>query len=430
MNILIIGSGGHHKGAGSLLNSLVSIVKRAFPDAHLNLMSVTPNIDSKETGVRSFHCLELRSPTLATKLYAILSIFRCITWASLYGFFGANARFLIKKQELKLLQVYTKADIIVTCTGDCLTDDYISSISIGSLYLIFVGILLKRPTAIIASQIGPFSKSLRGWTLSFLTKYVLNKLSLLTVRDKISLNNLRDMGVDKPLIYLTADVAFLLEPAQPEKVIRKLSKEGIDVTLRPLVGINTSFLIWKYGFPASKDLKEKFDKYIEWVSRITDYIIEQFDATVILIPYVFGPGDEDDRKIARKVYQKVKYKSNTKLIKNEYSPGEMKAIIGQFDLLITTRMHPLIVGTSMHVPSIGIYYSFKVPQVMKMLGQKGRICPIWALDESIYRLIDTTYSNRDEIRIDLASKIKILQKHALRNAEILKSFCTRKGFLK
>ena len=427
MNILIIGSGGQHKGAASLLKSLVDIVKGAFPDAHLNLMSVTPDIDSKETGVRSFHCLISRSPTLATKLYTVLSIFRCITWASLYGFFGANARFLIKKQELKLLQVYNKADIIVTCTGDCLTDDYISSIPIGCLYLIFVGILLKRPIIILASQIGPFSKSLKGRTLSFLTKYVLNKVGLLTVRDRHSLKNLQEMEVDKPLIYLTADVAFLLEPAQPEKVIRKLSKEGIDVTRRPLVGINASFLIRKYGFPASKDPKEKFDKYIEWVSRITDYIIEKLDATVVLIPHVFGPGDEDDRKIARKVYQKVKCKSNTKLIKNEYSPGEMKAIIGQFDLLIATRMHPLIVGTSMHVPSIGIYYSFKVPQMMKRLGQKGRVCPIRALDESIYRLIDTTYSNKDKIRTDLASKIKILQKYSLRNAELLKSFCIRKG---
>ena len=157
------------------------------------------------------------------------------------------------------------------------------------------------------------------------------------------------------------------------------------------------------------------------MSRMISYIIEKLGATVVLVPHVFGPGENDDRIIARKISCRVPYKHNLKLITGEYTPEELKGIIGQFDLFVSTRMHPLIHAISMGTPTIGIDYTFKTKELMKRVGQERRAFHIMNLDyNELISKIDETYSAKDEIRETQKIESKVMQKYALSNAKLIK----------
>jgi len=167
------------------------------------------------------------------------------------------------------------------------------------------------------------------------------------------------------------------------------------------------------------------------MSQIVDYLIEKLGATVILVPHTFYPRGQDDRTIARKIFSKVTREDKVRLITGEKTPEELKGIIGQLDLFITTRQHPLIHSTSMHVPTIAIDYTFRMQELMRRLGQESLVCDIKAVDyNKLTSKINAAYSTKDRIKKDLMYKTKILQNYAAKNANLLKALLSKEKDLK
>jgi polysaccharide pyruvyl transferase WcaK-like protein len=420
MRIHVIRSGGPHKGAVSITTSVLSIVKAAFPDARLTLETIFPE-DDRQSGVDVVESLIPRSPTVLAKLETLFSILKCTVWILMYRYLGVEASSLFNENQLRCLSSYSESNLVVTCTADVLSSTYGILPPLGFLYPILMGTLLKKPTAILAAQIGPF-KGISGRIVALLTRCVLNRVTLITVRDKSSEKNLRDIGVTRSRVYLTADLAFLLQPASNERVNRIMSDEGVDQDARPLIGVNVSALIYRYGFP-SLGMQEKKEEYIKIMSKTVDQLIEEFKATILFVPHVFGPSGNDDRIMAHMVYRNVGNRGNCRMILNEYSPEELKGIIARLDMFISGRMHALIHAISAGVPSVGIDYTFKAKELMDSIGQKNQICDIDHLnyDELIER-VQFTYRNRERIHGELAIGAELLKKRSLLNAKLLQAY--------
>lgn len=101
----------------------------------------------------------------------------------------------------------------------------------------------------------------------------LNAASLVTVRDRIGLRLLEDVGVTRD-IHLTADPAFLLEPETLP--IEALEAEGVEFD-RDLVG----FSVREPG-PAAPDIDP--DDYYALLANAADFVVERYDADVVFIP--------------------------------------------------------------------------------------------------------------------------------------------------
>lgn len=425
MKILVRGSAGHNNGSLSIIKVTVKMLKKQFPETKIELSSTFPEIDSEKCGVPA-----VRHPVLPLGLFnkvnRIPSLLQCTILAMLCRFFKVDMNWLAETDRFGLLKTLVKTDIIVFCGTDNISDTYGSFFSlIETLYTsLLIAIIMKKPIVVHASQIGPFQSNLTGKICVFLTKLILNKVSLITARDKSSLKKLCEMGVSKPLTKLTADPAFLLEAAHQRRAKQILCSEGIDINVSPLVGINTSAMIYRYL--GGSDLETKLRKYVELMADMISYLIEKLYATVVLVPHVFGPRHNDDRVMARKIFSEVKYKRNLKLISREYTPEEVKKIIGQFDLFISTRMHPLIHAISMCTPVIGIDYTFKTRELMKRVGQRQAACHIRNLDfDELVCKIDTVYSARDQIRKSLKAKSKMMEKYALLNFRSIAEFAEK-----
>ena len=189
--------------------------------------------------------------------------------------------------------------------GDC----FLFILHIANL---FFGLLFDIPVVICAESIGPFKKK---WNKR-IAKKLLNKATLILVREDISTNHLRDIGVNKPPIHVTNDFAFLLKPAPSERVELLASENNIELTNKN-IGISLSKIIANYGFKDIQDNSEKYKKYIRIIADVVDYLIIQFNATVILIPHVIEPKN-DDRIVNRDVYELVNHKNSCKLLEKDY----------------------------------------------------------------------------------------------------------------
>jgi polysaccharide pyruvyl transferase WcaK-like protein len=157
------------------------------------------------------------------------------------------------------------------------------------------------------------------------------------------------------------------------------------------------------------------------MARVIDSLVENLNATVIMIPHVYT-SNGDDRIAINSVFHKVKNKSKVKTIKNEYTPQELKGIIGLCDLFIGARMHATIAATSMLVPTVGIAYSHKMHGIIgEMLGQEKYVLDIKELDyENLISTIKDAWGNRDRIKKELEVRIPMIKEKAMLNGKLVK----------
>jgi colanic acid/amylovoran biosynthesis protein len=302
----------------------------------------------------------------------------------------------------------------VDLSGDTLTEDYGIHVTISHLFPILIGMSLQKPVVLYAQTIGPFR------IMGPIVKPVLNKAALITVRESISRDYLRKIDIAKPCIHLTADSAFLLEPAGEERLKEIMLGEGIDEDDGPIIGMTLSRLIghrFSIGHSGSKH-----SSFSALMAEVADHVIEKMGATVVFFSHVTGPTEgKDDRVMARQVWQRVKEKSKAKVIAGDYTPGEVKGIIGKCHLFIGVRMHSNISSASMYVPTIAISYSRKTPGIMKTIGQEKWVCHIDRLTfEELVSKIDEAWSSKEHIKAELVAHTKAVRQLAFRNAELVK----------
>jgi colanic acid/amylovoran biosynthesis protein len=343
------------------------------------------------------------------KLFKLLHcFFRCALWVVLNRL-GLNVSKLLNDE---ILSEYAKSDIIVDLSGDTFSDK--EARALFSILGIFIGMVLGKKIAVFSQSIGPFNKLTKP-----IARFCLNMVDLIVIREDVTKKYLRHIGVNNACTYLAGEIAFLLEPASTLKVREILMKENINANERnvPLVGVGTSALI-------SGTFKSKNNFYVSLMAEITDYIVEKLNGRIIYISHIIIPPNydsHDDRYVAEEIFQLARNKDKIKIVKGDYSPEELKGIIGQCDLFIGARMHSNIASTSLHVPTLAIAWSHKYIGIMRMLEQEKYVCDIRTTTfEDLALKVNDAWSNRDAIRKNLALKAAEMEKSALYSCELVK----------
>jgi len=412
---IVITNFGHrlNKGSAALLNSTVSALRGFLPNSEFSVFTYYPEIENEVRDIKIFDIIAKRSKS---KILQVASyILGCTLWSILYNCFRLDIR---KLRNKKGLSEYYSADIVMNTGGDVLTEDYGTlSFFFYTLNLLFA-LLLNKSVVLYAESIGPFKR----WWNKIVAKFLLNRVKLVILREGSSKKCLEKLEINKIPVYVTADPAFLLEPASMQRIKEILEKEEIKENDRPLIGISASKIISLYGFRQLDNPSDKYFQYIKIMAKISDYLIINFKATVIFVPHVIGLGNNDDRIVADDIYELIENKQKVISIKNEYTAEETKGIIGQCDLFIGARMHATIASTCMHVPTVAVAYSHKMHGIIgKMMGYEQYVLDIndFNYNTSI-SVIDKAWSNRIRIREELKLKIKDIRQRALLSAKLVK----------
>ncbi|MEM3449034.1 MAG: polysaccharide pyruvyl transferase family protein [Nitrososphaerales archaeon] len=417
MKILITGSNTSlNNGAMAIVVSTVETLRRFIPNSSFVILSNDPLHDRKRYATNNLKVVKRewqgdRVLPGGGIVCLIIVFMRCILWRIFHSIFGLNIRITLKGS----LYEYSTCDICIDLSGDSLSEQYGVISVFYSLFDVLLGVVLKKKYVIYAQSIGPFTNLL----VKFMVKFVLNKVSLITVREEVSKEYLQKLGVNIPPIHVTADPAFLLESSSTEEIDKILLSLGVSKNDNLLIGISPSQLIHRWASFGSRNI---LTNYSELMVEIVDYLVEKLHAIVILIPHVYAP--DDDRIICKRIYKLIKNKNAVKLLMEQYKAKELKGVISQCDMFIGCRMHAVIASVSSHIPTIAIGYSHKALGIMKMLNQEEFVIDIRYLDfdtclSRLISMIDNLWLNRQSVKEELRNRIKSMQERALLNVRFM-----------
>ncbi len=257
------------------------------------------------------------------------------------------------------------------------------------LGVIFIAVIFQKKVMLFAQGIGP----ILGNFPRRLTKFILDRVDLITVRDRGSLDELSRLNIFKPAIECTADPVLALDPVsldEGRKIIGGSQKKLIGVAVRR----------WK-----------NFDSFKIELAKALD----STDAEIVFIPMQVP----SDVNAAREVASLIK--KDCKVLSDKYSTNQLLSIVGNMDLLLAIRLHALIFAAVMNVPLLGISYDPKIDRFLDSIGEKsvGDIENI-SCDE-IKNAINKKFNKKSDTNCtaDLFNKLKMLAERNFKLAEDL-----------
>jgi len=403
-------------GGPSLLISTCKVLKEAIPNAKFKLWTHSPERDYRLAKIYDNKYKLRRVEISARDIY--IGFIRAFLFAILKKF-KIRANFLL---NFKWLREYLDSEVIIDIRGITLTDYFggrgITQDIFGyfaQTVTLLTAHLLGKPAIKFTQDMGPFNNKINR----FFSKICLNRLDIIMARGEITKDLLKKIGIETP-IYIQPDTAFVMDPAPIEEIKEILKKEQIDK--KTLIGIVPSRQVDK-RILSTKDFKLQ-NNYTLLLARLADYLIEKFDANIVLIPneITHEKNGYDDVYVAKKIFKNIKNKERVRLITNEYFAPQLKGVIGKCDLLISSRYHSMVAALSMCIPTLVIGWGFKYNQIMKMVGQENFVCDYKKISlNELYLKIDHLWYNKEKIKKELADKMPSIKNSVFLGGEIVKN---------
>jgi len=280
--------------------------------------------------------------------------------------------------------------------GGTLIQDRTSTKSlIYYLLIICIALVFRKKVMLYSNGIGPVKeKNVR------LTRKILNRVNLITLRDKQSAYELEKMGINKPKIVITADSAFCLE-----------SKSGADIAeFKKKHNIPTDK---KYVCIAVREHKKLCSDFCENIANMCDYILKKYDCIPVFIPFQA----EKDSEITKRIMEMMKEKSLVADV--SYSILELVEFMSSAELCVGMRLHSLIYSTISQTPLIGLSYDPKVSGFMEYLGQKQCLDAEKLDYDELINCVDYYLCLADEIEKEIKESCVKMRALAEENAKLL-----------
>lgn len=277
------------------------------------------------------------------------------------------------------LRAIAGCDLFITGGGTILQDSTNPWFVPFWLAKIFLAQVLRKKTMMYGIGVGP----MRTRFARMLSRLIVNRMDLVTLRGETSFEVLTGLGIKRPQIYVAADPALALAPAAPERAAEILKCEGVPAA-EPFV----AFTIRQWYITHAKSLRgravwtqqnrERYEALTAGWAEVADRIIAEHDLSVVFIPMSIV-GSKDDRQAAADVVAKMKQGDRAYIIRGDYSPRETKALIGQSRLLVAMRLHSAIFGVPLGVPTVAVAYGDKMRDFMREVGRERLVVEVDAV---------------------------------------------------
>lgn len=269
------------------------------------------------------------------------------------------------------IQQVRKSDFVIDFSGDIWGDnaDFLGKDRFATGCYKDLTAQMLKPTVMMAGSPGPFSpdKNLD------LARQTYAGFTFVTNREPISTRLLKSLGFDVSKTNDYPCPSFLFEKSNNRNDIPQLSKENEN---QLLVG----FMLCGWNFKRGPfDTWPRTDEEYDVFRELLIYLIKQFKAKIVLLshsngfdvppkPFVLKHGrDYPILEQLKKSFNNTEYDKNIRLLDGIYTPAVTKAIVSQFDVLISGRMHGAVSGLSQSIPTLIIDYGHE-PKAHKLRG--------------------------------------------------------------
>ena len=295
----------------------------------------------------------------------------------------------------KLWKSMKKSDLLIMGGGSIL-QDVTSTRSI--LYYIFIMKLanvLGLKFMLYANGLGPIRKEANRRK----TANILEKASVITVREKDSYQYIRELGVENQNVYITADPAFNLSKANDERISEILEKNGIT----------------KDYFVISV---RQWDNNKEFTHKMVSLCVKLKEIYNITPVFIIMQASHDDR-ITRSICSRI---SGAKILEVYEGTKDVIGVIGEAKFMIGMRLHAIIYAASGNVPFVAISYDPKVEAVSEALDMCEFVEKVEDFDiERIIKNVDKLGGKKEV----LEEKVEFLRHQTLKDVACVKKILTQ-----
>ena len=212
-------------------------------------------------------------------------------------------------------------------------------------FLIIAAKILRKKVSLIGIGVSEIVNSVGR----FLTKISFKIADNISVRNEKSKKNLFNLGVNRKIL-VEPDLSFHLAAISKKEAYSILEREKIMLHPKDFViGIVLQYIphsCWK-----QQDSFEIAQSFVGVINKM----LKNLNCQVIFIPFnKHKDKNYDDDVIYGKKIKKLIRNGRFNIISKLYKPQEVKGIIKLFDLIVSTRLHPLIFANSVGVHCIGI----------------------------------------------------------------------------
>lgn len=353
----IVISGYHgfaNSGDEALLRAIVESIRKKCPDADITVLSKIPDVTASDYGVKS--------------------VYR-------YNF-------------LKLAGIFRKSDLLIFGGGSLLQDATSSKSLLYYLCVIRLALLMGTKAMLYANGIGPLKRRYSR----ILTRRVLNKVDIITLRDDNSDIELQNIGVTRPQIVITADPAFTLHFDDVRSGKEILQSAGVAEGE-------------KFAVVSVRDWKDAESGFEKKVAALCDRMYEKYGVKPVFLPMQYPC----DAEISKRIISISKCPCG--IIDKELEVADIFSVIAHSDFTVGMRLHTLIYATALGVPAIALSYDPKITAFVKSINQP--LCAdVGSLgSDELTDLLDELMRSIDERRCDIQKALVELRGKAEENAD-------------
>jgi colanic acid/amylovoran biosynthesis protein len=406
-----------NRGDAAILQGLIEMIKDCDPKADFYTFSNYPDVAAKIHGLKG-GISYLRVYSRKRLPFDLGKFFMLYVWSIFRRYLKIDAKFIFSKKAKDYLAKIDWADCVISVGGAYINDNYRPG-TLGRLLELYFIKRVQKPVLLIGHSIGPFNVKFYRYLASF----ILNRVDLITTRDKSSLLQLRDIGVVKPTIVQTADTAFYLvkQFGLPQKEIDKLwTDEGITANQKKIVTVS----VRKWGF-FEKGAINSHEIFVEKMAEICDRVIMNTGAQIVFLSTCTDLGGYamDDRKTAQQVIGKMKLGHSARIFMAELTPLELISVYQRASMHIGTRMHSNILAMMAGVPCVGIAYEFKTKDLFEMMGLSDFVADINNFDEdNLSGIIMNAWKQRDSLRRKVRKSVELQYKKTQEYISLIKNY--------
>ena len=284
-----------------------------------------------------------------------------------------------------------RADLLISGGGSLLQDVTSARSLYYYLLIMRIALFFHKPVMLYAQGIGPIRRPKARKAV----RNVLQRVTMIGVRDSESRMELQRLGVTVPPIHVTADAVLSMPPVDKKIGFYLLKKHGIE-------GVGTRIGIairnWQH-----------MTHYKEEIAKAADELVRTLGARIVFIPMQYPADAEAASDVAALM------KEPATVLKESYNTVEFMALMGCMDVVIANRLHALIFASIMQVPVAAISYDPKIDGFISLIGETlcGTMETVTAkaLTEDV-----TAKLKAGGIQPEVRARLNHLRRQSLRNA--------------
>ena len=359
-----------NKGAAAMLQSSISQLKEIYGEQlKIRLMSVYPSEDRLQCPHDCVSIVPAQPQRIVFAAFPCAVLYRVFSWCP-------PIRALLLHSPV--LNAYAGTDLVIDEAGIAFCDSRGFVMNTYAFMCAAVPLLMGVPLVKYSQAMGPFHNGYNR----FLAKWILPKAELVIARGRLTKEHLYAAGI-KDNVRMCADGAFTMpqNAAIAKQVLNICKKAGFSHT----VGLSISSVVDRRCAGAGIDYRGIMVKFIFYLNK-RGYQVYMFANAARM--HSKRPRNNDlmiGDAIARAYRRKCRHRAagaekagqkrhagpkDRGLIweHREMEAEELRAYIGQCELVIASRFHAMVFALSQKVPVMLVGWSHKYREVMEQFG--------------------------------------------------------------